>query len=118
MTVIPMHKPLVEGDPQMLERAGDILKRLNSEHPGARLVSFMAMQHPRTITRATMRRISNTDGQEPRFAASFEWLLMRINDTLPLTGWKITDRHERYRLERISQEHHERLVEQFHHARR
>jgi hypothetical protein len=69
MTVIPMHKPLVEGDPQM------------------------------------------PDGQEPRFAASFEWLLMRINDTLPLTGWKITDRYERYRLERITQSHHEGLMD-------
>ena len=117
MSVIPLHKPLVEGAPQMLERPGEILRRLNSEHPGARLVSFMAMQYPRVIFRNTMRRVSDTDGDEPRHAASFEWLLLRINDTLPLTGWRIGEDGERYRLARISQEHHDRLVAK-HNARR
>ena len=44
----------------MLERARRDTEKAQQRAPGARLVSFVAMQYPRVIFRNTMRRVSDT----------------------------------------------------------
>ena len=106
--------PLVDCKPILIFNTDFIPGLLNREHPGVTLVTYMARNHSaHRFSRATLRRVTQLDGNEPRFAASFEWLLLRINDTLPLIGWVIDEEHEHYRLEHISQRHHERLVRKF-----
>jgi hypothetical protein len=106
--------PLVDCAPIIINTPHLIAPLLNREHPGVALVVYMARNHSgHRISRAALRRVAGLDGKEPRFAASFEWLLLRINDTLPLTGWIIDEERERYRLEPISQRHHERLVRRY-----
>jgi len=105
---------LVDCAPIIINTPHLIAPLLNYDHPGAVLVIYMAQRWSvNRINRAELRRVAKLDGREPRFAASFEWLLLRINDTLPLTGWIIDEERERYRLEPISQRHHERLVRRF-----
>jgi hypothetical protein len=102
--------PLVWIKPQRL-LSREIISACDSRHPGHPIVKLLTHYYPRPITREALRKISNTDGKEPRHAASFEWLILRINDTLPLTGWRIHEDGDRYHLKQITDEHHQRLLE-------
>lgn len=75
--------------------------QLDQNHPGAKIVAFLCHNRP-PQSRATLRRVAGLNGREPRFAASFEWRLLRINDTLPRCGWRIAEDNEVYQLERVS----------------
>ena len=74
---------------------------INVDHPGAALVTYLANTYPRACSRQIARREAHRAGWEPRHAAGFEWLILRINDTLPLLGWRLDDSGEHYRLKRI-----------------
>jgi hypothetical protein len=101
--------PLVWCAPQrVLNR--DIVNHCDVEHPGFPIIKAMTHYYPRAMTRDALRTLSDTDGWEPRFSASFEWLLLRINDTLPLVGWEVWYDGKYYHLRTIGKEHHERLL--------
>jgi hypothetical protein len=102
-------RPLCWCKPQRLS-AREAMSVLNADHKGYPIVKLMTHYHPRPIKRDALRKVANLDGREPRHAASFEWLLLRINDTLPLTGWRIHEDGDTYHLKTITEEHHKRLL--------
>ena len=103
--------PLVWCKPQRL-LAREIPSVCDSRHPGHPIVKLMTHYYPRPVTRNALRKVADMDGWEPRFAASFEWTIMRINDTLPLAGWTILQTGNTYHLMTITEEQHKRLLKQ------
>lgn len=71
----------------------------------------MCGHHPRIFAREELMQIGNFRvtqlGALCAFTA-FHWWMLRINDRLPRTGWRVND-VQNYRLTPITKEHAERL---------
>jgi hypothetical protein len=98
--MLPLMK-LVEIEPRHVGSARHLPDLINQDHYGARLVGYLARIWPKACTRETARRIAGIEGPEPRHAASFEWMILRINDTLPKLDWVLDDEGEKYSLKAI-----------------
>lgn len=79
-----------------------LLPLLDSSHPSYSLVKYLVQHHPKAMPREALRQATGTAGKEIALAASFEWRLLRANDTLPLLGWIIVSGNEQYRLEKLN----------------
>lgn len=113
MNLTPIKPPICTCRPRMEPDPAGILALLNHSHRGYKTVRYLVDMHPAPAHRNMLRLAAGITGREPRHYAAFEWHLLRINDTLPLTGWMIEDENERYRLRPISEAHFMRLVNAF-----
>lgn len=93
----------------------DIVRIIDRGHRGAKLLTAMCMRSARIWTRRELMEAGGfipppgwTDDGVTHFTA-FEFWLLRINDTLPRTGWRINDVHN-YRLQAISPEQESWLI--------
>jgi hypothetical protein len=92
------------------EQPQDIIPVVDREHEAARILIAMCQTYPRIYTRHELMRIGGfhrRDGVTEY--TSFHWWMLRINDTLPRTGWRINDTSN-YRLQSITAEHEVALI--------
>jgi hypothetical protein len=92
-----------------------IMPLIRTQHRGYRTVKYLVDVFPEKVDRKRLRMAAGISGRDPRHSANFEWHLLRINDTLPLTGWQIesNETDTLYWLEPINEGHHMRLVREF-----
>ncbi len=89
------------------ETPASIVPVINREHRGALMAIAMCSQHPRIFTRDQLMAAGNFSvaRQGPLCAfTAFHWWILRINDWLPRTGWRVND-FQNYRLTQITREH-------------
>lgn len=83
----------------------EILPLINSEHRGAALLAHMCSRYPHFARRRELMEAGGFTisicGGPVLAAASFEFWIMRINDRLPRTGWRIATDGAIYKLEPI-----------------
>ena len=82
----------------------EILPLIDRNHRGASMLSSLCAQYPRIFTERELMWVGqfkvDTMGPICAFTAFHFWIL-RINDRLPRTGWRINDTNN-FRLEPIS----------------
>ena len=83
----------------------DILPLINVSHRGSRLLAHMCSRYPNTQRRRDLMEATGFTvaacGGPICAAASFEFQILRINDRLPRTGWRIATDGAVYKLEPI-----------------
>ncbi len=87
----------------------DIDPLINRDHRMARVLITMIFNHPRIYSRPELMKIGGflaVDGVT-EFSAFHFWML-RINDTLPRTGWRVND-NAGYRLTPVTKAHEDEL---------
>ena len=93
---------------------GELPGVMNPAHGGVHILVYMRNHFPAVCSRKEL--IIAAGFCTGHIAARFEWWLMRINDSLPMAGWMIAEREERYWLTSVSDASFDRLVER--HRRR
>lgn len=82
----------------------DILPLIDRDHRGASMLIHMCRRHPLVYGRDDLMKVGGfSESVQGAICAytAFEWTILRINDRLPRTGWRINGS---YRLEMISDE--------------
>ena len=88
------------------ERPQAVLLHMRRDHPAAEVLRAICLEPGRAFKRHELIPLLNRQNIGCA-AAAFEFWILRINDTLPRTGWRLRDD---YRIERISAEHENRLI--------
>lgn len=95
----------------------DVPRLIRPGHPAARLLIYMCRKVPlaqRWFGREELIKAGGFgDLDAVTRCTAFEWWQMRINDSLPLAGWKIDVIGSRHFLIPISEAFHVKLVERY-----
>lgn len=78
----------------------DILPLIDQAHGGTTILVHMCRIAPQSISRhGLMAAAGYLSGRSGHAHAAFEFWILRINDTLPLIGWRIAEISGFYHLE-------------------
>jgi len=88
------------------DRPQAVLLHLRRDHPAAELLRAICLEPGRVFSRPELVKLLRLGWNVGHANAALEFWILRINDSLPRTGWRIRDD---YRIERISAEHENRL---------
>lgn len=93
----------------------EILPLINSEHRGAALLAHMCSRYPHFARRRELMEAGGFTvsicGGPICAPVAFEYWIMRINDRLPRTGWRIATEGAVYKLEPIERGQERMLIE-------
>lgn len=92
------------------ERPLDVVRFIDKSHRAAGMLAAICRRPNLRYDRSELMEIGGfvaTRFQPLTPFTAFHFWILRINDTLPRTGWRIRDD---YRIERISAEHENRLI--------
>lgn len=88
----------------------DLIPLINSEHRAASMLKALCRHHPDAVDADSLMNYGGL--REGHQRAAFHWWMMRINDRLPRTGWRVEDvGRNGVRLARITPEHQRMLEE-------
>src|SRR5688572_21668724 len=102
---LTQYRPIIE--------PGSIEPFVNPNHRGASMLRAMCRDPARAFTRYELMAIGGFNAAAcggPLCAiTAFHWWIMRINDRLPRTGWRIAEGVSSYFLTKIAPDHADRL---------
>lgn len=108
-----MNAALIQIDkPERVPTTG-IMRHVSEAHPGRWLIGHLVLRHPSPALAGAL--IGGLSGHR---RAALAWHVMRVNDSLPLVGWKIDVAGDRHSLVPISEAWFEKLVERYERRRR
>lgn len=90
-------------------------RHVDMTHPSRTLLRRLVDEHPSHCTSDELIDICGYSGNQH---AALAWHVMRVNDSLPLVGWKIDVAGDRHSLIPISEAWHLKLVERYERRRR
>lgn len=106
MTAHPDYPPIITlSGFHKCERPQDVVRFISRDHPAASILRAICLAPHIAFD---VRELVNVAGfSTGHVIARVEFWLMRINDTLPRTGWEINSER---RIQRISPQHENRLI--------
>ncbi|HTV69301.1 MAG TPA: hypothetical protein VMF90_12260 [Rhizobiaceae bacterium] len=99
-------RPIITSDKfERLDHPRAIAPLVEKNHRMTTVLVTMLFHHPRIWNRAELLSIGGfiDNGDHVTHLTSFHYWMLRINDTLPRTGWRVNDA-QGYRLVRVSLE--------------
>lgn len=81
---------------------GTLFIDVNHDHRAYQVLRSLCLYHPTPVDRDSLIRIGGFAAQGPVCGpAAFEFWLIQLNIDLPRLGWRIDERAESYRLEKL-----------------